>query len=389
MASWLYTHRTVIGAPERLGDALRSDLRGLLRRATGSEDAAVGVDGSFTVRLDRNLTGSAVAKTVRMATGVATVLDEVEQRLHIPLVWEARPGRYAFPTFDGAIELVPLSGHAADLVLIGTYQPPLGPLGEIADAVALYRVAQTTGERLLAALARNLEEAVRRGEPAEADVVASPTGPLRVEALMTPDPMILTADMPVRTAALLLRHHGVHGAPVTDPHGALIGVLSEADLLEKEAAPRYGLGKAVDRSWQRREATTVGEACSKPARVTVPQATVHEAAREMLNARVARLVVIDDCRIAGIITRSDVLTALLRSDSALQAAVDLLLRDLDEPEIEAEVEWGKVQLRGRARLRSGIAAVVERVRGIDGVMAVDEELGWQEDDISTLPPVAI
>lgn len=202
---------------------------------------------------------------------------------------------------------------------------------------------------------------------------------------MTTDPLVLDADLPLRTAALLLHHFGVHGAPVVDGRGDLIGVLSEADLLERDAGPRYGFGRAVDDSRRRRQAQTVGEACSRPARVTHREATVHDAARVMLDARVARLVVVDDSRVAGILTRSDVLRALLRTDATLQAAVDGLLEELGQPEARARVEWGRVALEGEVSLRSAVTPLVERIRAVDGVTEVDHELRWRDDDVSVYP----
>jgi CBS domain-containing protein len=41
--------------------------------------------------------------------------------------------------------------------------------------------------------------------------------------------------MPLKTAALLLFHYDVAGAPVRNDAGGLVGVLSEADLLDVEA----------------------------------------------------------------------------------------------------------------------------------------------------------
>lgn len=249
-------------------------------------------------------------------------------------------------------------------------------------------MAHATADHLVALLAHSLEEAADAA-PSEGDGAPSPAAALRVGDLMTPDPLVLDVDLPVRTAALLLTHYDVSGAPVADSQGELVGVLSEADLLEKEAAPCYGWSRSVDEARRRRQALTVGEACSRPARVTVPEATLREATRVMLDARVARLVVLDESRIAGILTRSDVLKALLRTDAALQQAVDAALRELDEPGVHGVVQWGGVELSGQTRYRSRIDAIVQRIGQIDGVVSVEHDLGHREDDVVVYPPVSL
>ncbi len=81
-----------------------------------------------------------------------------------------------------------------------------------------------------------------------------------------------------------------------DEAGELVGVISEADVLEEEASRRYGWGRAFDEACRRHDAETVGEACSRPALVTTPDMTLRDATRSLLNRRVARLVVVQGAR---------------------------------------------------------------------------------------------
>lgn len=241
-----------------------------------------------------------------MTTGVAVTSGP---RLLIPITWEAAPARRAFPSFEGTIELEPLSRAGAQLTIVGAYTVPAGVGGLVVDRTVLHGLAERTTARILDGLARALSGAATHARPPQ------PPAPLmRVVDVMTADPLVLADDQPLRTAALLLFHYGIGGAPVIDEHGTLVGVLSEADLVEKEARPRTGLGRGATRSWRRRDALTVGEACSRPARATSGDATLHDAARELLDHDVARLVVVDRSRITGIVTRHDILRALTRSD---------------------------------------------------------------------------
>ena len=49
--------------------------------------------------------------------------------------------------------------------------------------------------------------------------------------LMTPNPLTVRADAPLVKAAHLLDQHGVHGLPVIDEEGELVGVVSQTDML--------------------------------------------------------------------------------------------------------------------------------------------------------------
>jgi hypothetical protein len=93
--------------------------------------------------------GRSVWRTVtwepRAEAGEATVVDR------------------ALPALVGELGLSREDGRPT-LVLTGDYEVPLGGLGETLDAIALHRVARTTAEAFLQAVAENL----RGGEPSPA-----------------------------------------------------------------------------------------------------------------------------------------------------------------------------------------------------------------------------
>lgn len=203
---------------------------------------------------------------------------------------------------------------------------------------------------------------------------------------MTREPFTMHPDLPLKTAALMLFHLRITGAPVVDDDGAMIGVLTDRDLIDKEGRPRYGFGRDVEESWRRHEATTAGEACSRPAQTTAPDVLLHDAVSQMQRLSVRRLVAVEGGHIVGIVTRSDVLKALIRTDTDLQRAVDKVLADSAQSHVTANVEWGVVRLRGRATHRSEVAAVVAAVAAVDGVFDIDSPLEWDVDDVT---PVAV
>jgi CBS domain-containing protein len=378
MKRWIYTYEEITGDPARVEDTLVTRSAELLRLVaavpTGQEPSG---DGSFLLELESHLAVADLAKQIRITTGVARRDDH---RVVVPVQWHAEPAQRMFPSFEGAFEWEPLASNLGQLTLTGSYSIPLGMIGGLVDATVLRGVAHRTARHLVRRLAQEVQRL--QGDPyAVLDGVgaapASPAGPLHVRDVMTTDPLVLDESMPLRTAALVLASAELGGAPVVAADGALVGVLTDTDLLYKEAEQRFG---RVDP--RRRNATTVGAACSRPAQVTAPDATLAAAAQVMLDHDVSRLVVVGGARIVGLLTRRGVLSALIRSDRELLVAVRAELDAAGADDIEAAVEWGAVQLTGTTRLRSTALSLRRRVERIDGVVSVGAEaLQWDTDDI--------
>lgn len=382
MKRWGHADTVVNGDPTWLDAVLRSQVRELMRRATATPQARPAGDGSFVVHLSGDLVGLSAGRDVRVHPAVA---EEVDGHTKIGLAWQADPAPQAFPAFDGALELHPLSARHGQLVLAGAYQVPLGPVGVLVDSL-LHAMAQRTISGLVARLGVHLEQLAAAEPTASVDINHAWPATVRVWDVMTADPMVFDEHLSLRTAAQLLVRHRVQGAPVVAATGALIGVLSEHDLLAKEAPLTWPAGHADADSERRRAAVTAGEACSRPARITVPEATLRQAAGVMLDDAVARLVAVDCSDITGIITRHDVLTALLRSDVQLPAAAEHRLAVIGEPDVRVTVAWGEATLAGTASCRSQARQARETVADLDGIIAVHGHPHWRQDD--TPPAVA-
>lgn len=372
MKQWVYRHRTVTGQHGALAARLKTELPRLLAAAVDQPDAAPAGDGSFLLRVGSEIAGAPVNTFVRVRTGVAVAS---EGAVSIPVSWAPEPLAHGFPSFEGQVVLESKGPTLQQLALVGAHVLPSGPLATLNDASVL-RVAEGTVGQILDGLARALTSG------ADELVISLDPAVITVRDVMTPDPLVLDEDLPLRTAALLLLSHEITGAPVRNADGALIGVLSEEDLLEKEAAPRVGVGAAAGRSRRLRSARTVGEACTRPALVTAADSALQDAAREMLDRGVSRLVVLENSRIAGIVTRHDVLKALIRDDERIAAAARQVLASLDEHEVTVEVEWGRVTVGGRLSRLSRLQTLKERMARIDGVMELDfDPLVAVEDDV--------
>ena len=377
----LYAHRLIRGEPAQAGDLLRRRVREILASAG---NGVVLPDGALRMDLPARLFGMDVDKRVVLRTGVAGVDDG---RIRIPLTWQATGLATAFPVFEGAIEWEALSSSHGQLSVIGAARIPFSAVGGAVDAMGLGNVADMTAQLLVDILAEGLRSSVAEQPPRPVPRALDPL-PMRVRDVMTTDPLTLSVDLSLKTAAMLLLHFEVAGAPVVERDGTLVGVLSERDLLDLEATPPRALGRSADASWRRYESTTVGQACSRPAIMTTPGTSLAEAATMMRDRGIARLVVVDESRVVGIVSRHDVLRALTRSDTKVRADVQQVLDDLDEPSITVETIWGRAALHGRARTRTGARIAAERIHDVDGVLAVDrEDLDWEVDDIVLAVPI--
>lgn len=384
MKSWLYQYVRVDGDPETLELTLVHHVRDLLAAVTGAESTEPTREGDLLLRLPARVLGLDVHKTVRLRTGV---VERHGLRICIPLHWRADPARHLFPRFDGTIELDPQSRSTAHLAIVGAATLPLGPIGAAADAAALGGVADRTLRHLVEGLAAALEQAAQ--EPrARARATVAPPRQFKVRDVMTPLPLVLHEEMPLKTAALLLFHYGIAGAPVRSDNGGLAGVLSEADLLDVEAPLRYGMGRDAVESRRRKAALTVGQACTRPAVQVAATTSVRDAAALMRERDVARLIVVEGSEIAGVVSRHDVLEALVREDAETQRVIDGLLAELEESKVTAIVDWGMVTLHGTASTRSRLIAIANQVEDLDGVITVDADLDWEVDDVVP-PPMPI
>ena len=151
------------------------------------------------------------------------------------------------------------------------------------EPAALHRRRRAAGGGDLSAIEATHDYMAAGGDRVPAGV-ASPT---RARDAMTPDPVTARPDLPVRAAAELLVYHRVSGLPVLDGAGALVGVVSEADIIGKRGA-------------------TVGEIMSRAVVAVAPDARLEEVAALMTRQRVNRVPVVDAGRVVGILSRADV-----------------------------------------------------------------------------------
>ncbi|RDI74338.1 CBS domain [Gaiella occulta] len=213
---------------------------------------------------------------------------------------------------------------------------------------------------------------------------------MKVKDVMTTEVVTATPGMSLKEAAGLLAGRGISGMPVVAEDGKVLGVISEADVLvkEAEARPAGGLLRWLampDPAWaQRSVAVTVGEAMSAPALTITPGRPVAEAARVMLEEGVNRLPVVDrDGTLAGLVSRGDLVRAFARSDEEIRREIeeDVLRRVLwlEEGTVRVSVDDGAVTLSGEMPTADDARIASTFVSRVPGVVSVASTVRHRAD----------
>jgi len=206
-----------------------------------------------------------------------------------------------------------------------------------------------------------------------------------VKDVMTTQVVTVGTAASFKEMVVKMRESGVSALPVVDGEGRVIGVVSEADMLNKEAGLDTEPGElsSLLRFTEREKAAgvTAAELMTKPPVTIGPSAPLTEAARLMRDRRVKRLPVINDTGLLiGIISRADALRVFARPDADIRrdAEEEVIAETFlaDSPLVSVTVHDGIVTLTGRTdtgQLARGLVAVI---RQIDGVVAVRDQLGY-------------
>ncbi len=221
-----------------------------------------------------------------------------------------------------------------------------------------------------------------------------------IRDVMTQPVLSVRTETPLREVALLLSEHRISGLPVVDAEGAVVGIVSEADLLMKEQGPdaihhrRFArfIGESRESQAQlaKIRAVTAGEAMTAPAVTITPDRRLSVAAGLMVARKVNRLPVVDDGRLIGIVTRADLVRAYVRSDDELARTIrdDVLFRVLwlDPSSFTVSVKDGVAAISGRVERRSTADMIERSTRMVPGILDVGTDVVWSIDDSKAGPP---
>jgi CBS domain-containing protein len=214
---------------------------------------------------------------------------------------------------------------------------------------------------------------------------------MTVKDVMTTEVMAVRRDTTFKEMAATLRRYRVSAFPVVDEHERVIGVVSEADLLPKEALADPGVITEVlhHKDVRKAEGLTAGDLMTHPAVTASPDDPVGHAARLMHSLRIKRLPVVNSGgQLIGIVSRADVLSVFDRADEDIRKEIvdTMLLHEflIDPRQFRVTVMAGVVTMEGTPETAALGRALVRNARHVPGVVAVRDRLSYPD----TYPIVA-
>jgi len=213
----------------------------------------------------------------------------------------------------------------------------------------------------------------------------------RVSDVMTTSVVTVDRITPYQEIDRLLTEKRISGVPVLKMGREVAGVVTEADLLaaEDETNRRARMDSSVGRrrllhKQQPYVSLTAGTLMTAPAITIGPDATIPAAARLMNTHHIRRLPVVDEHgKLAGIVSRRDLLSVFLRPDADIMHDARQVLDEIpitDPKDVTVKVRHGVITLTGTMQPEPGdshdlIPLALRLIWDIDGVVDVVNRLG--------------
>lgn len=228
---------------------------------------------------------------------------------------------------------------------------------------------------------------------------------MNVSDIMTKPVISVTPETPIGEVGRLMLQHRISGLPVVDRQGSVVGIVTEGDLLRRvETGTQRRHAHWVElliapgrlaREYALANARRAGEVMSTEVVSVTPQAALDDVVALMERHHIKRVPVIDGGRLVGIVSRANMVRALLHNlakTAALAAGKgagddDIRGRILAEiakqpwgprASVDVRVAAGIVELCGSItdeRERTALRVLAEN---IPGVTAVRDHLVWVE-----------
>jgi acetoin utilization protein AcuB len=127
-----------------------------------------------------------------------------------------------------------------------------------------------------------------------------------ISRLMTYGAETASSHDSLQTAATLMERGGFRRVPVVDSD-TLVGIITDRDI-------RAHAGYL--------ESTKITAAMTSDPKTVTPRMSVEDAARLMISHKIGGLPVVEDGKLVGILTTTDVLKAFLKVEAATQSFAD-------------------------------------------------------------------
>ena len=213
----------------------------------------------------------------------------------------------------------------------------------------------------------------------------------RVRDVMTTEVVTARDDASFAEIAAILTGERISGVPIVNRFDVVVGVVSRSDLQDKvkfgdpDATERVGRWRRWAAPLLRWKAGTVTEVMTAPPVTIEADLSLPAAARMMFRRNVGRLLVVDDeGRLRGIVSRSDLLKIHARLDAVIRDEVmERVLRRalmIEPGTVEASVDEGVVTLTGHTARRTTAHTAVLLTEAVAGVTEVVDRLRFDLDD---------
>ena len=213
----------------------------------------------------------------------------------------------------------------------------------------------------------------------------------KVADVMTRNVIAVRVSASFKEVAAKLRDEHVSAFPVIDDDNKVIGVVSEGDLIAKEAVSDDGpsftgplAGLLHRQELEKARGVTAVELMTKPPVTVRAEDPIAQAAQLMYDHRVKRLPVVNDAgHLVGIVSRTDVLTVFDRPDDQIKRQITgaILGNFLTDPlRFRVTVKDGVVTIAGEPETAPAGHEIVNAIRHMEGVVAVRDRLDYPSLD---------
>ena len=217
--------------------------------------------------------------------------------------------------------------------------------------------------------------------------------------VMTPKVISVEADAPIMQAVHLMLQNRISGLPVVGPKGELVGMVTEGDFLRRgEIGTRrrrsrwlefmIGPGRLAE-EYVRASGRKVDDVMTRNPVTIVEDTPLDQAVDLMERHRIKRLPVMRDGRLVGMVTRANLMHALvsLATQPKAPPGDDAAIREQILAECERQswtpmsnvvVRNGVVELWGVITDERERQARIVAAENVPGVKAVHDHLVWIE-----------
>lgn len=215
---------------------------------------------------------------------------------------------------------------------------------------------------------------------------------LKARDLMTPDVVTVPPETPVMAMARLLADRGISAVPVVDAEGKVLGIVTEGDLIRRLAgeddrpagffSSLFGNQERDAERYARTHGVTARDVMTAEVVSVAPDTLASTVAHTMEDQGIRRVLVVEEERLKGIVSRADLLRALIAApaeggdypDERIRRAVMAAMKK--EPWADTfytlvDVQNGVVEFHGFSRsaaVQRGLRVLAENVPGVKSVV---------------------